>query len=292
MEPLASKSLEQPDFLLRTLMLFPHPSISLWRAIEAREVWKEFRIQELGTPVLDLGCGDGRFSTAVFDGARIDIGVDISPNVVFAAKGSSGYGHLMTGDGSKLPFQDGVFETVFSNSVLEHIPNVPDVLGEVRRVLKAGGTFVFTVPSPNFSRFLLLPSMFWRIPLLNSLARWYSKKRNLLLAHNNICELEVWRKWLEYAGFQEIQGRFCLSKVTLLVWDVMALTIYLIRFPLRGNPQILNVSLRRSQKLRVFLLSNLLRVFYLSNSTEGADMIITAGTPQQAMKLGTSTQRA
>ncbi len=205
MEPLASKSLEQPDFLLRTLMLFPHPSISLWRAIEAREVWKEFRIQE---------------------------------------------------------------------------------------VLKAGGTFVFTVPSPNFSRFLLLPSMFWRIPLLNSLARWYSKKRNLLLAHNNICELEVWRKWLEYAGFQEIQGRFCLSKVTLLVWDVMALTIYLIRFPLRGNPQILNVSLRRSQKLRVFLLSNLLRVFYLSNSTEGADMIITAGTPQQAMKLGTSTQRA
>src|SRR3989442_5216079 len=111
MEPLADRYLEQPDFLLRTLMLFPHPSTSLWRAIEAREVWKEFRIRELGTPVLDLGCGDGRFSTALFDSGRIDVGVDISPIAVSVAKRSTKYDRLMSGGGSRLRFQDGVFET-------------------------------------------------------------------------------------------------------------------------------------------------------------------------------------
>ena len=280
MEPLADRYLEQPDFLLRTLMLFPHPSTSLWRAIEAREIWKEFRVRELGTPVLDIGCGDGRFSTAVFDSGRIDVGVDISPSAVSMAKTRANYTHLMTGDGARLPFQDGVFETVFSNSVLEHIPNIVQVLPEVRRILKRGGVFVFTVPSPNFSTYLFLSSLFQSIPLLGTFGNWYSNQRNILLSHNNIYPIGVWKSWLRAAGFPLVQTRFCLSKATIQVWDVMALIIYVFRLPLNASPRLLTYALKGSKKLRVFVLKLILRRFYLSSNVEGADMIIVAGTQE------------
>ena len=185
----------------------------------------------------------------------------------------------------RLPFRDGTFETVLSNSVLEHIRNAKGVLSETKRILKPGGTLVFTVPSPNFSRFLFVPSVLARIPLLKFFGDWYSRKRNSLLSHSNICQLDVWRKWLETAGFQKIQGRSCLSKATLQVWDVMALIIYVFRLPLRVYPHVLSLSVKRSQGLRVILSGNVLRRFYLSLTSDGADLIITAQNGQPATTL-------
>jgi len=292
MEPVAYRELRQPDFLLRTLMLFHHPAPSLWRAIEARELWKEFRIRGFRTPVLDLGCGDGRFSRAVFDNERIDVGVDISISAVSTAQGSSNHANLLAGDASRLPFRDGIFETVFSNSVLEHIPSVENLLPEVKRVLKRGGVFVFTVPSPNFSTFLFLSSLLQSIPILRTFGNWYSNKRNNLLSHNNIHPMGVWRNWLQAAGFPVVQGRFCLSKATIQVWDVMALIIYVFRRPMQASPRLLTYALRGSEGLRISGLKFILRKFYLSSSAEGGDLIIVAGTQFETPMIGQRIRRA
>jgi ubiquinone/menaquinone biosynthesis C-methylase UbiE len=56
-----------------------------------------------------------------------------------------------------------------SNSVLEHIPMVGDVLAEVARVLKPGAPFVFCVPNHNFWPILSVSNFFDRIGLRN---RW------------------------------------------------------------------------------------------------------------------------
>ena len=48
---------------------------------------------------------------------------------------------------STLPFKDESFDVVTMLAVLEHLSNHNDILDEIRRVLKPGGAFVFTVPS-------------------------------------------------------------------------------------------------------------------------------------------------
>ena len=276
MEFLAGRFPDQPDFLLRTLTLYPHPSTSLWRAIEAREIWKEFVNRGVETSVLDLGCGDGRFSRAVFDRRSIDVGLDISSSAVSLAKQTSNHGLLVVGDGTRLPFRDGVFGTIFSNSVLEHVPDVPKVLAEARRVLRRGGVLIFTVPSPNFTEFLFLPSLLHKIPFLKFLGDWYSRNRNALLSHHNICEFKLWRSMLESVGFQGVRGRSCLSKAALQAWDMTAIMIYVLRTPLIRSPNALSLIVSRSQRLRVFLLRRILGIFYVSANSEGADLIITA----------------
>jgi len=45
-----------------------------------------------------------------------------------------------------MPFEDASFQTVISNSVLEHIPDLDAVLLETARVLKPGGMFIFASP--------------------------------------------------------------------------------------------------------------------------------------------------
>jgi ubiquinone/menaquinone biosynthesis C-methylase UbiE len=47
--------------------------------------------------------------------------------------------HLERIDAKQLPWGDGVFDAVISNSIIHHIPEPSLVLGEMRRVLQTGG---------------------------------------------------------------------------------------------------------------------------------------------------------
>ena len=51
---------------------------------------------------------------------------------------------------TRLPFNDGYFNTVTMLAVIEHmVPSrVPSLIGEIRRVLKDGGIYVVTTPAP------------------------------------------------------------------------------------------------------------------------------------------------
>jgi ubiquinone/menaquinone biosynthesis C-methylase UbiE len=53
----------------------------------------------------------------------------------------------VVGDGSRLPFDDGSFDLVTANMVLEHLPNPAAVLREVARVLRPGGELVCVTPN-------------------------------------------------------------------------------------------------------------------------------------------------
>lgn len=47
---------------------------------------------------------------------------------------------------SELPFEDGSFDRVNAIHVLEHLPNLPPALDEIRRVLKPDGRLVVVIP--------------------------------------------------------------------------------------------------------------------------------------------------
>jgi len=54
-------------------------------------------------------------------------------------------------DAGKLPFEDGLFDTVTVLAALNHIPNRSEALAETYRVLKPGGRVIVTMIPPGIS---------------------------------------------------------------------------------------------------------------------------------------------
>ena len=153
------------DFLWLNIRDLPYFR-SLLRAVEAQF----YQNIDLPSPTLDIGCGEGQFASLVFD-RKIDVGLDPSHNTIHEARMYQAYGLLTEADGGQMPYPNGYFASAFSNSVLEHIPHVEQVLGETARVLKPGALFVFCVPNHRFNEFLSIAIMLdkLRLPALAKL---------------------------------------------------------------------------------------------------------------------------
>ena len=91
--------------------------------------------------VLDFGCGSkpyvDMFDTNSYTG--LDFETEVSAdNELLAAD----YFY----DGKTFPFEDNKFDSVFSSEVLEHVFNPDEILAEINRVMKPGGTVLLTCP--------------------------------------------------------------------------------------------------------------------------------------------------
>ncbi|HUS47591.1 MAG TPA: class I SAM-dependent methyltransferase [Phycisphaerae bacterium] len=124
----AADSSEYFNVLLRTNM-----------AIVRRHAWR--------ARVLDLCCGTGRHLLSLADIVERGVGIDFSrPFIETAgdARDAAGAGNIefVEGNARNLPFGDATFDLVYSFSALYHIPDVGDVIRQVRRVLRPGGRCV------------------------------------------------------------------------------------------------------------------------------------------------------
>jgi len=182
------------DFLWLHLRELPYFR-ALLRAVEAR-FYQELN---LPTPILDVGCGDGHFAGVAFE-KPLDVGIDPWREMLPHARAYGGYRLVIQGLGSELPFAANEFASVISNSVLEHIPQVDEVLREIHRVLRPGGWFVFCVPNHRFPQELSVSKFFERLGL-KQLARTYSRFFNRISRHHHCDDVPVWRKRLETTGF-------------------------------------------------------------------------------------------
>lgn len=186
---------QQKDYLWAQLRDLPYFR-ALLRAVEAR-VYAEL---ELPAPILDVGCGDGHFVTTAFD-RPIDVGIDPWAEPVRQAAKRGGYRLVVQGYGDRLPFPGGYFGSAMSNSVLEHIPAVEDVLLEVARVLQPDAPFIFCVPNHNFLSNLSVSNFMERA----GAARWakaYRRFFNRISRHYHCDDTQVWQDRLERTGFK------------------------------------------------------------------------------------------
>jgi arsenite methyltransferase len=102
---------------------------------------------EPGEHVLDVGCGAGMDSlvAAQMVGAAGSVtGIDMTAEMTAKARRSRelmGAANVAIVDGSaeQLPFDDGRFDVVISNGVIDLIPDKDAVFSEVARVLRPGG---------------------------------------------------------------------------------------------------------------------------------------------------------
>lgn len=94
--------------------------------------------------ICDLGCGEGNLSRDIVKKVKKIYGVDISPTRVKRAR-KNGI-DAVCADVCLTSFKSNCFDKVICSEVIEHVINPKELIHELNRILKKGGTVVLTVP--------------------------------------------------------------------------------------------------------------------------------------------------
>ena len=209
------------ELLRDFVQMYPYqPATTFWRWFETDFILRSEMPKGFG---LDLGCGDGRLTKLI--AGRIQdwklVGLEPDPDEIKQAEQYNLYERLHCVGGDSIPEEDGTFDFVFSNSVLEHIPDVVPVLHEARRVLKPEGQFVFTVPSINLKDCMYGPPLSWKI-LFGANRDSYLEEFDRRIAHEYYWTDQEWEDNLVSAGFSNMEIIPFLEQSLIRRWEWLA----------------------------------------------------------------------
>ncbi len=134
-------------------------------------------------------------------------------NLAAAIEHASRPVHLVVGDGRMLPFEDGAFDVVFSNSVIEHVGNRADQRRFAEEVARVGRHYWIQTPNRRFpvELHLMLPLIHylpksWQAPIVNRFTIWErlarpSEQARAFYLHHFLNELSL-------LDARELQGLF------------------------------------------------------------------------------------
>jgi SAM-dependent methyltransferase len=198
------------NFFYNYLKEAPIP-LALERSFECEILSK----QEFIHPILDIGCGEGLFTYILFD-EKIDVGIDPDERELMRAKDYGMYNELLKCYGDNISKPSGSFQTILSNSVLEHIPGIESVLKEAHRLLADTGNFYVTVPTNLFDQYSIINQILVGLGLNNTAAK-YRKFFNGFWRHYHYYDILGWQKLFEKNGFEVTQSQqYCKKKAALL----------------------------------------------------------------------------
>ncbi|HUG52354.1 MAG TPA: methyltransferase domain-containing protein [Vicinamibacteria bacterium] len=110
---------------------------------------RAFGATAAGRPVLEVGCGTGRWlSEAHRAGARA-VGLDPSPAMLARARALVPAASLVRGRAEALPFRDRLFGAVFCIFVVHHLDDAPRFVAEAARLLDPGGVLGVLALAPH-----------------------------------------------------------------------------------------------------------------------------------------------
>ena len=193
------------DEIQTIVEIYEWPSQAFWRYFELLVI----RNVIFDHPVLEIGCGDGRFTGLIFD--IIEEAIDINPRSVQKCREVAGhlYRNVHCMDVRDLVVKDEGYATVFANCVLEHIPDLNGVLAGCLRGLRTGGRLAFTVPFKEMEDHLLIGN------------HWYAELRRRQLVHVNLISPEEWIVRLKAMGFQDVEIYPYLYGKECRFWDTL-----------------------------------------------------------------------
>lgn len=137
--------------------------------------------------ILDIGCGRGE-STSFLDAVGFELRRFSTWSLLDA--------NFLVADGVHLPFRESIFDGVFINNVLEHIPEKKGLISELYRVAKQNSTYVFILPTPKWKiyKFIDLPKNFVRILRGYEPIDWWVHASNVY-GLNWFSEYDDFRNW-------------------------------------------------------------------------------------------------
>lgn len=171
------RAYDSPHFLQRYWQRTRHEIIMNWH--------------ETGGRVLDIGCGSSRILESV--PGMVGLDVSIQKLRFMGRRGCI----VLRGSVYSLPFPDGTFDEVIFSQVIEHIPPKPQIMGEIRRVMKSGGRLI--IGTPDYDRIV------WVI-----LEEFYNAIKPAAYAHEHIAHytLGSMRRLLADNGFEHRRSRY------------------------------------------------------------------------------------
>jgi SAM-dependent methyltransferase len=124
------------------------PTSELWGEHRARY---HFAAQHVvGDKVLDVACGSGFGLGMLRDAGARPIGVDYDARTLRRLRCDGLPTWLVTADATRLPLAAASLDTVVSFETIEHVPDACALVGELRRVLRAGGRLILSTPNREF----------------------------------------------------------------------------------------------------------------------------------------------
>ena len=130
--------------VMLSFMNYTHAPLTNWglKLVDVQDGWT----------MLDVGCGGGFTIRRLLKRSKDAqvYGIDISEESVAKAKKVNAevldkQVFITQGSAEKLPYEDKKFDLVTAVETVYFLPNLPDCLQEVRRVLKPGGKFAILV---------------------------------------------------------------------------------------------------------------------------------------------------
>ncbi len=141
----------------------------LWESIPAGLEPADFQVRlaflrarvQAGERVLDVGCGEGRFTSALVEAGVQAVGIDVAQEPLRRAQARRSAAvarHAAGTAGAELdlrvvpphgpwPFAEASFDAVWAGETIEHVMDTAGWLSEVRRVLRPGGLLLLSTPA-------------------------------------------------------------------------------------------------------------------------------------------------
>ena len=127
----------------------------LWEAVPERLEPQHFSLRcaflldavRRGERVLDVGCGEGRFSAELAAAGVEVVGVDVAREPLRrACARHDGLDLRLVPLAGPWPLEDASFDAVWAGEVIEHVADTARWLSEVRRVLRPHGKLLLSTP--------------------------------------------------------------------------------------------------------------------------------------------------
>lgn len=106
-------------------------------------------VESEGKKILEIGCGDGRLTTVLAEGASECIAIDPDDSRIAGARSAVGGVDFRVGSGEALDFEDESFDLTLFTMSLHHHADCVRALREAHRTLKKDGTLVILEPAAD-----------------------------------------------------------------------------------------------------------------------------------------------